>query len=138
MKLKPLFVLGLLAGCNLIWGQAREVERKNPMLAFAKDRVVRPIDDEQRIALPGNLHPLAQAQFRLKAVPADFPMDRMMLVLNPDPEQQAALDDLVEGQHDPTSPYYHQWVTPERFGQLFGASEGDINLVVNWLQSHGM
>ena len=138
MKLKLLFTLGIgLAGlCTLASGQV--IERKNPMLAFSKDRVVRPIDDAQRTVLPGNLHPLAQPQFRLKPVPSDFPMDRMMLVLNPDPEQQAALDELVEQQHDPTSPYYHQWVTPERFGQLFGASEGDINLVVNWLQSHGM
>src|SRR5689334_1211872 len=107
MKLKLLFVLGMsLAGlCSLVSGQT--IERKSPMLAFAKDRVVRPIDDEQRVALRGNLHPLAQAQFRLKPVPSDFAMERMMLVLNPDPEQQAALDDLVEEQHDPTSPYYH-------------------------------
>jgi pseudomonalisin len=138
MKLKLLFVLGMtLAG---FYGKAsgQAVERKSPMLAFAKDRVVRPIDDAQRVVLPGNIHPLAQTQFRLKPAPSDFPMERMMLVLNPDQEQQTALDDLVEQQHDPTSPYYHQWVTPERFGQLFGVAEGDINLVVNWLQAHGM
>ena len=62
----------------------------------------------------------------------------MMLVLTPDAEQQAQLDDLVDQQRDPNSPYYHQWITPERFGQLFGASEWDIEIVVNWLQAHGM
>src|ERR1051325_9255222 len=117
MKLKLLFALGMsLAGlCGLT--SAQTMERRSPMLAFAKDRVVRPIDDEQRIALRGNIHPLAQAQFRLKPVPSDFSMERMMLVLSPDAEQQAGLEDLVEQQRDPTSPYYHQWVAPERFGQ---------------------
>jgi pseudomonalisin len=138
MKLKSLSVLGMaMAGiCRLGWGQA--VERNSPMLAFAKDRVVRPIDDAQRTILPGNIHPLAQTQFRLKPVPSNFPMQRMMLVLSPDAEQQAQLDDLVEQQRDPNSAYYHQWITPERFGQLFGASEGDIAVVVNWLEAHGM
>ncbi|HSS98230.1 MAG TPA: protease pro-enzyme activation domain-containing protein [Terriglobales bacterium] len=138
MKLKLLFALGMsLAGlCSLM--SAQTMQHRSPMLAFAKDRVVRPIDDEQRVTLRGNLHPLAQAQFRLKPVPPDFSMERMMLVLNPDPEQQVALDELVEQQHDPTSPYYHQWLTPEKFGQLFGASEGDVNAVVNWIQAHGM
>ncbi len=117
---------------------AQTSERKNPYLAYAKDRVVRPVDDGQRVILSGNLHPLAQPAFRLAPVPQNFQMERMMLVLTPDAGQQAALDELLEQQQDITSPYYHQWVTPERFGELFGASEGDIALVAKWLESHGM
>src|ERR1041385_5746457 len=98
MKLKPLLVLGIcLAGlCNM--AAAQVIERRSPMLAFAKDRVVRPIDDSQRVVLQGNRHPLAQQSFRLKPVAPEFPMERIMLVLNPDLEQQAALDELVEQQ----------------------------------------
>src|SRR5882724_3224035 len=139
MKLKLLLLfLGICFATFSVFAAGQAMERKSPLLAYAKDRVIRPIDDAQRVVLAGNRHPLAQPQFRLKPVPSDFPMDRMMLVLSPDIEQQAALDDLVAQQHDVTSPYYHQWITPERFGQLFGTSEGDIALVVNWLTAHGM
>ena len=64
-------------------------------------------------------------------------MDRMMLVLQPDETQQKALDDLVAAQQDPGSPQYHQWLSPETFGDLFGVSSHDISQVVNWLTSHG-
>ena len=117
---------------------AQGLESKNPFLAYARDRVVRPVDDARRMVLSGNLHPLAQANFRLRPVPPEFPMNRMMLVLTPDPAQQAALNELLTEQQDVTSPNYHKWVTPEKFGELFGASEGDIAIVVKWLESHGM
>jgi hypothetical protein len=127
----------LLVICvNSLVGQA--IQRKSPFSAYARDRVIRPIDDQRRIVLPNNRHPLAQPEFRIKPVPQDFRMDRMVLVLNPDADQQAALDDLVAQQHDPNSPYYHQWITPERYAELFGASENDVALITNWLLSHGM
>ena len=133
MNLKLLLSLALgICSAALLFvasAEAQAIERKSPLFAYAKDRVVRPIDDSQRILLPGNRYPLAQPEFRLKPVPQDFRMERMMLVLSPDVDQQAALDDLTAQQHDVNSPYYHQWITPERFGQLFGASEGDISLI---------
>src|SRR5262249_36938188 len=122
----------------VINSNAQAPERINPFAVFPRDRVIRPIDDQRRVALSGNRHPLARSEFETKPVSANFRMDRMMLVLKPDSEQQAALDTLVAEQYDPDSPFYQQWITPERYGELFGASEGDIDLIVGWLQSHGM
>ena len=138
LKLRLLLAMGIGSAIFSVLAAGQAYERKSPMLAYARDRVVRPIDDAQRVVLPGNRHPLARPELRLKPVSSDFPIERMMLVLTPDAEQQAQLDDLVDQQRDPNSPYYHQWITPERFGQLFGASEWDIEIVVNWLQAHGM
>jgi subtilase family serine protease len=45
---------------------------------------------------------------------------------------------LLDAQHNPESPYYHQWLTPEEYGERFGISEDDTAQVVNWLQSHGL
>ena len=64
-------------------------------------------------------------------------MDRMMLLLQPDPAQQQALQALLEAQQDPASPEYHRWLTPEAFGRQFGASAGDVQRVVSWLEGHG-
>jgi len=64
-------------------------------------------------------------------------MDRMLLLLEPDAAQQNALAGLLEAQQDPASPEYHQWLSPEIFGQRFGASERDVERIVDWLAGHG-
>ncbi len=61
----------------------------------------------------------------------------MILVLSPDPEQQQALETLLDAQQDPESPFYHQWLTPESFGQQFGVSDSDLKEVSGWLTGHG-
>jgi subtilase family serine protease len=51
--------------------------------------------------------------------------------------QQAALNDLVEAQHDPQSPLFHHWLTPAEYGARFGASQQDLARITNWLTEHG-
>jgi pseudomonalisin len=109
-----------------------------PPIAESQDRITRFVDDEQRITLPGNRHPLANVQYDAGAVFPDFRMDRMLLTLLPDAAQKEALIQLLAEQHDPESPYYHQWLTPQQYGDLFGASEPDAAQVTGWLQAHGM
>ena len=53
------------------------------------------------------------------------------------PEQQTALDQLIEEQQDPRSPEYHQWLTPEQFGARFGLSASDMAKVSAWLTGQG-
>jgi pseudomonalisin len=103
-----------------------------------KDRVTSFVDDERRVTLRGNRHPLALAQNDTGAVAPDYLMERMLLTLLPDAAQQDVLDQFVDAQHNPDSPYYHQWLTPEQYGERFGVSEADIAQIVGWLQGHGM
>jgi pseudomonalisin len=110
----------------------------NPFAGSPRARVINDVDDTQLTVLSGNRHPLARPENLIGDAPASFRMERMMLALRSDPTQQAALDQLVAAQHDPASPYYHQWLTPEDFGQRFGVAESDVQTVVRWLESHGM
>jgi pseudomonalisin len=103
-----------------------------------QDRVPGFIDDEQRITLHGDRHPLAISQYDAGSVSPDFRMDRMLLTLQPAAAQQDALLQLLDAQKDPDSPYYHQWLTPEQFGERFGVSEADATQVSRWLQAYGM
>ncbi|MGA7401562.1 MAG: S53 family peptidase [Candidatus Sulfotelmatobacter sp.] len=103
-----------------------------------QDRVPSFVDDEQRITLHGDRHPLAILQYDAGTVSPDFRMERMLLTLQPDAAQQDALLQLLDAQHDSESPYYHQWLTPEQFGERFGVSEADATQVSRWLQVHGM
>jgi len=52
--------------------------------------------------------------------------------------QQAALNRLLEELQDPASPNYHQWLTPEEFGERFGAGTNDLAQVTAWLRSQGL
>jgi subtilase family serine protease len=103
-----------------------------------RDRITSFIDDDQRVTLRGNVHPLAAARYDAGVVAPDFPMQHMLLTLLPDAAQQEALNQLVDAQHNPESAYYHQWLTPEQYGERFGVSEADTAQVVAWLQGHGM
>ena len=101
-------------------------------------RIVSPIDEQARVTRPGNLHPLARREFDAGRVEAATRLERMILMLEPDAVQQQALDELVAAQHDPESPLYQQWLTPQEFGERFGAASEDIEQVTAWLGSHGL
>ena len=99
--------------------------------------ITQPINESQIVALRGNTHPLAQPQFDIGPAPGNLPMQRMLLVLKRDPQQEFALHKLLDDQQDKASPNYHKWLTPDEFGLQFGPSDQDIQLVAGWLQTHG-
>ena len=101
-------------------------------------RITGTLDERARVSLSGNRHPLARAENEAGPVPPDLRMERMILALDSDPEQQRALEELLADQHNPHSARYRQWLTPEDFGQQFGISDPDLGQVTNWLTSHGL
>ena len=102
---------------------------------FAFDNAV--IDENDRVVLHGNIHSEARRQFDVGPTDPSLPMKRIILPLKIDREKQARLDRLVAEQKDPTSPNFHQWLTPEEFGKKFGRSPEDIATVKSWLITHG-
>ncbi|HEY7391995.1 MAG TPA: protease pro-enzyme activation domain-containing protein, partial [Bryobacteraceae bacterium] len=102
-----------------------------------QNRLRGPIDESARIRLRGNRHPLARAEYDEGRMPAEESLDRMMLSLAPDPQQQQALEELLEEQRNPESPWYRNWLSPEGFGSRFGVSENDLQTVVTWLEGQG-
>jgi subtilase family serine protease len=91
----------------------------------------------KEITLTGNTHPLLQFATDEGAVSAETKLDHMVLVLSTSAGQQAALDSLVSAQQDPSSPLYHQWLTPSEFGSQFGVGPAQIAQVSAWLQQQG-
>jgi uncharacterized protein (TIGR03437 family) len=61
----------------------------------------------------------------------------MTLVFQRTPEQRADLNRLLEQQQNPSSPNYHNWLTPEEFGERFGASADTLNRMAAWLRTEG-
>ncbi len=63
---------------------------------------------------------------------------RMKLVLRRGATEKAALQDFLAQVQSPASSTYHKWLTPEAFGNRFGASDEDISAVTAWLQQQGL
>jgi len=103
----------------------------------AHSRILGRPDDDKRIVLPGNTYPLAHAEFDRGPAPDGLSLDRMLLLLKRSPEQDAELATFLEEQQDPNSSNFHAWLSPEQFGERFGANRQDIEKITQWLSSHG-
>lgn len=100
-------------------------------------RITTPIDDAQRVILAGNTRPEAVAVNDRGIADNDTPLDALQLVLKRSPAGEAAFAHYVAGLHDPTSPTFHQWLTNEKIGALFGPAPEDIETIKDWLASQG-
>jgi len=100
-------------------------------------RIVLPINETKLVTLRGNTYPEARPEFDLGLVDQQLRMERMVLILQRSPEQQAALEKFMARQLDPRSPDFHHWLKPEEFGALYGPSDNDILSITAWLQNQG-
>jgi hypothetical protein len=105
--------------------------------AQARQRITQPVDNQRLVRLHGTTHPLATVANDRGRVAAGLAMDRMLLVLTSSPEQGTALEQLLAEQQDALSPRYHAWLTPQQFGERFGTSQEDLDIIANWLQERG-
>ncbi|HMD07876.1 MAG TPA: Ig-like domain repeat protein [Candidatus Acidoferrum sp.] len=95
------------------------------------------IDESSLVVLHGNRHPLAAPANDRGEAASDLPMERMLLVFKRDAATESALQSLIARQQDRSSPDFHAWLSPDQFGNRFGASPADIQKLTGWLASHG-
>ncbi|HVJ08623.1 MAG TPA: protease pro-enzyme activation domain-containing protein [Acidisarcina sp.] len=95
------------------------------------------INEQNVVALPGHIHPLAIARYDRGRVADSLQLPHMVLVLKRSDQQEQALTTLIDQLHDPKSPMYHRWLTPQEFGQFFGPSNEDLQKLTNWLEGSG-
>ena len=105
--------------------------------ALPQDRIRGVIRDSEVQRLPGNMHPLARAEFDRGRVADSAAMPRITMFFAMSADQRAALDRLLSEQQDRSSPNYHRWLTPREFGNRFGLTQNDIDKVSSWLTSRG-
>jgi subtilase family serine protease len=106
-------------------------------LAAQPDRIVAAIDNNETVLLKGSVHPKAQAQFDQGPVEPSMKLPFVTLLIQPSAAQQAGLKQLLAEQQDPSSPNYHNWLTPEQFGERFGLTRSDVAKITHWLRSQG-
>jgi subtilase family serine protease len=103
----------------------------------ARPRIIRSVDETDRVALAGNTHPEARQANDRGAAVNDFAMEHMLLQLKRSPEQELALQQFLDELHTNGSPKFHEWLTAQEFGERFGLAQPDLDAVTGWLESHG-
>ena len=87
--------------------------------------------------LKASQQPLMPVQSDAGRMPSDAKMSGITIVFNRTAAQQADLESLLAAQQNPSSPLYHQWLSPEQFAARFGMAQADIDKVQTWLQQQG-
>jgi subtilase family serine protease len=95
------------------------------------------IDESRLVTLKGNTRPEATSENDRGPVADDFRMEHILLQLQRSPQQEKALERFLDEIHNPNSPKFHKWLTPEQFEKAFGLVQADIDMVTGWLESHG-
>jgi len=95
------------------------------------------IDNARTVTLRGNVRGDLARDRDLGPVEDGLEL-HLYFVLARTAERQAALDNLIDRQQQPTAAEFHKWLTPAEFGERFGASEQDIAKISAWLESRGM
>src|SRR5579872_3928399 len=131
LQQKALRVCGLVAACamaaSLLGAQA----------PGAHTRITAEITTSELSTLQGSLHPFAQPQNDAGRMPANTAIHGVSLYFNRSAAQQADLEALLAAQQNPSSPQYHQWLTPDQFAARFGMAQSDIAKVQSWLERQG-
>ena len=89
------------------------------------------------VRLAGHLPRWANPAADAGPVAADTNL-HLTFVLSRAPQLQAAFTQLLADQQDPASPRYHQWLTPQQVGELYGPTQHDIDSLAAWLTSRGL
>jgi subtilase family serine protease len=128
------FLAGLLSTSIFACSRSPEPTADEQMVA---PKLQASIDNGNRVTLSGNTHPAAKPQNDLGPVDDGLVIEHMQLVLKRSPEREAALESLIDAMHDKSSPFFHQWLTAEEFGEQWGVPLAEIDIIAAWLESHG-
>lgn len=109
-----------------------------PRASRAEDRITGAIDNSQRVTLQGNVSPRIRTAVDQGPVDPSMQFPHVSLAFKPSPGQQAALDQLLADQRNPSSPDYHRWLSPDQYASRFGVSQNDIDKVAGWLGQFGL
>ena len=105
--------------------------------SHARNLITQDVNENNMVTLHGNVRSEAIAANDRGAVADDLAMDHMLLQLQRSPEQEAALEKLIDEMHTKGSSNYHRWMTAPEFAARFGVSKEDVAKVTGWLTSQG-
>jgi subtilase family serine protease len=105
--------------------------------AAVQNRIQVAISNGNPLPIPNSVSPKVRLATDLGAAPGDTKLQGMTLRFSMTAQQEAALDQLLVDLQNPSSPRYHQWLTPAQYAAQFGLSSADLAKAKDWLTSQG-
>ena len=102
------------------------------------DRVPANPDLRATTQLPGHMPPWAISAQDRGSIAAGTRIDHAIVLLSRAPAVEAAFQQFLVDVQNPASPQYHQWLTPEQVGALYGPTQHDVDAVSAWLTAQGL
>ncbi|MGB9235436.1 MAG: Ig-like domain repeat protein, partial [Terriglobales bacterium] len=106
--------------------------------ATPKARVTARVDNSKRTTLYGHVPAAVRSGIDMGRVEANKPVEHLIMVLKSDEDQKREVRRVIDEQQDKRTANYHQWVTPEEFGEHFGVADSDIENIKAWFASEGL
>ena len=104
---------------------------------LSKPQITQAPNNNDRVAIPGNVSPYAIAANDQGRVNDSTALDHMQLQLKRPADREQALQTFMQQQLTKGSPNYHQWLTNVQLGEQYGPSQIDVDTVASWLKSQG-
>jgi subtilase family serine protease len=99
--------------------------------------ITRAVDESHVVTMSGNTRPEATAENDLGLVPDSTPALNLQMVLKRSPASQAAFEQYISDQQNPSSPLFHKWLSADQVGTMFGPAPEDVATVTAWLADKG-
>ena len=126
--------LGTICFAAIFFASAELATAQNPDLGL--DRVADTASFAERTALPGHRPAWAVPAADRGTLPDTLKV-QLTFALSRAPEVQTAFEQLLAAQQNPSSPRYHQWLTPQQVGAQFGPTQHDLDALITWLTGQG-
>jgi Pro-kumamolisin, activation domain/FG-GAP-like repeat/Subtilase family len=146
MAMRLRYGIGLKAACLALLGVSASAAHAAavhpagyyPTLAPDTARVTTQVDNNQRVTLQNSLPALAQSKYDTGELPSSKQIKDVTLLLKRSDTKEQQFEAYLDQLHNPSSPYFHHWLTAAQIGTMFGPAQSDITKVVQWLQSQGL
>jgi pseudomonalisin len=126
---------------NVVVSGASAQTRANSVAEFKRvqqvDRIGADAGDSSLVPLDQRLPQWAVGGDSAQAVDLSASL-HVAVILSRDPSAQAAFDEVLANQQNPASTMYHQWLTAQQVGQLYGPTANDLVAVRGWLAGQGL
>lgn len=106
--------------------------------ATPQARIRTAVIDTDRAPVRETISPRVKRSADLGEAASDRTLSAVTVHFSLTDAQQADLTQLLANLQNPTSPQYHQWLTPQQYGARFGLSSADMAKVQSWLSSKGL
>jgi len=136
-RVRPVAFVFLAMFALLLASLSQVVFAKITTTARPEARVTKKVDNSKRTTLYGHVSAATRSATDLGRQEPSTPSPGMLMVLKSSEDQNHEIRRVIDEQQDKRTVNYHQWVTPEEFGEHFGVHDADIAQIKDWLMSQG-